>query len=122
MSIATMKNISISPQKVRILARKIQGLNIQKALDILNFNPKKSSFFIKKLLDSAIANAEHNDGKDIDELKINKIIVNEAPRLKRIRARAKGKANRIIKRNSHIFIELKTYSELKVKNNKKRGK
>jgi len=122
MSIATMKNISISPQKVRILARKIQGLNIQKALDILNFNPKKSSFFIKKLLDSAIANAEHNDGKDIDELKINKIIVNEAPRLKRIRARAKGKANRIIKRNSHLFIELKTYSELKVKNNKKRGK
>jgi ribosomal protein L22 len=76
--------------------------------------------FIKKLLDSAIANAEHNDGKDIDELKINKKIVNEAPRLKRIRARAKGKANRIIKRNSHLFIELKTYSELK--NNKKRGK
>jgi len=122
MSTAKMKNISISPQKVRLLAREMSGLNVQKALDILSFSKKKCSFFIKKLLNSAIANAEHNDGKDIDELIINKIIVNEAPRLKRIRARAKGKAIRIIKRNSHLLIELKTNSELiSTKKNNKEG-
>lgn len=118
MSIAKMKNVSISPQKARLLAKKMRGLNIQKALDILSFSKKKSSFFLKKILNSAISNAEHNDGKDIDELIITKIIINEAPRLKRIRARAKGKANRIIKRHSHIFIELKTNSELIEINNK----
>lgn len=112
MSIAKMKNVSISPQKVRLLAKKVKGLNIQKALDMLTFSKKKSSFLIKKLLNSAISNAEHNDGKDIDELIITNIIVNEASRLKRIKARAKGKANRIIKRNSHISIELKTNTEL----------
>jgi len=128
MSIAKMKNIAISPQKVRLLAKKMKGLNIQKALDILTFSKKKCSFFIKKLLNSAIANAEHNDGKDIDELIIKKIIVNEAPRLKRIKARAKGKANRITKKNSHLLIELKTNTELKEikktnkNNNNKRGK
>lgn len=112
MSIAKMKNISISPQKVRKLARQMKGLNIQKALDTLSFSKKKCAFLIKKILNSAIANAEHNDGKDIDELIIKKIVVDEAPSLKRIRARAKGKANRIIKRNSHISIELQTNTEL----------
>jgi len=112
MSISKMKNIAISPQKVRIIARQVKGLNIQKALDFLTFSKKKSSFFIKKLLNSAISNAENNDGKDIDELIITKIMVDEAPRLKRIKARAKGKANRITKRNSHILIELKTHTEL----------
>lgn len=107
-----MKNISISPQKVRSLARKMKGLNIQKALDTLSFSKKKCAFFLKKILNSAIANAEHNDGKDIDELIIKKIIVDEASSLKRIRARAKGKANRIIKRNAHISIELQTNTEL----------
>jgi large subunit ribosomal protein L22 len=127
MSISKMKNISISPQKARIIARQVKGLNIQRALDILNFSKKKSSFFIKKLLNSAISNAENNEGKDIDELIITNIMVNEAPRLKRIKARAKGKANRITKRNSHLLIELKTNTELmeiNKKNNKtkKRGK
>jgi len=112
MSSAKMKNVSISPQKIRSLAKQMKGLNIQTALDRLNFSKKKCSFFIKKILNSAISNAEHNDGKDIDELIITKIIVDEAPRLKRIRARAKGKANRIIKRNSHIYIELQTNTEL----------
>lgn len=112
MSTAKMKNISISPQKVRSLARKMKGLNIQKALDTLSFSKKKCAFFLKKILNSAIANAEHNDGKDIDELIIKKIIVDEASSLKRIRARAKGKANRIIKRNAHISIELQTNTEL----------
>jgi len=123
MSIAKMKNISISPQKVRLLARTMKGLNIQKALDKLSFSKKKCAFFIKKILDSAIANAEHNDGKDIDELIIKNIIVDEAPSLKRIKARAKGKANRIIKRNSHIFIELHTnteFTEIKKKLQKKK--
>jgi large subunit ribosomal protein L22 len=129
MSTAKMKNVSISPQKVRLLARKMKGLNIQKALDTLSFSKKKCSFFIKKILNSAIANAEHNDGKDIDELIIKKIVVDEAPSLKRIRARAKGKANRIIKRSSHISIELQTNTEKaeinkklkEKKNNNKRG-
>jgi len=129
MSTAKMKNVSISPQKVRLLARKMKGLNIQKALDSLSFSKKKCSFFIKKILNSAIANAEHNDGKDIDELIIKKIVVDEAPSLKRIRARAKGKANRIIKRSSHISIELQTNTEQieikkklkEKKNNNKRG-
>jgi len=129
MSTAKMKNISISPQKVRLLARKMKGLNIQKALDTLSFSKKKCSFFIKKILNSAIANAEHNDGKDIDELIIKKVVVDEAPSLKRIRARAKGKANRIIKRSSHIYIELQTNTEQieikkklkEKKNNNKRG-
>jgi len=120
MSKAKMKNISISPQKVRLLARRMKGLNIQKALDRLNFSKKKCSFFIKKILNSAIANAEHNDGKDIDELIIKKIVVDEAPSLKRIRARAKGKANRIIKRNSHIYIELQSNTDLiEIKKTKK---
>merc|ERR1711881_63642 len=100
------------------LAKKMKGLNIQKALDTLSFSKKKCAFFIKKILNSAIANAEHNDGKDIDELIIKNIIVDEAPSLKRIKARAKGKANRIIKRNSHIYIELKTNTELLEINNK----
>jgi len=112
MSTAKMKNISISPQKVRSLARKMKGLNIQKALDTLSFSKKKCAFFLKKILNSAIANAEHNDGKDIDELIIKTIIVDEASSLKRIRARAKGKANRIIKRNAHISIELQTNTDL----------
>lgn len=112
MTTAKMKNVSISPQKVRLLAKKMKGLNIQKALDELTFSKKKCSFFIKKILNSAIANAEHNDGKDIDELIIKSIIVDEAPSLKRIKARAKGKANRITKRNSHISIELHSNSEL----------
>ena len=118
MSTAKMKNISISPQKVRLMAKKMKGLNIQKALDKLTFSRKKCSFFIKKILNSAIANAEHNDGKDIDELIIKKILVDEAPSLKRIRARAKGKANRIIKRSSHIYIELQTNTELIEERNK----
>jgi len=112
MTTAKMKNVSISPQKVRLLAKKMKGLNIQKALDELTFSKKKCSFFIKKILNSAIANAEHNDGKDIDDLIIKSIIVNEAPTLKRTKARAKGKANRITKRNSHISIELHSNSEL----------
>jgi len=130
MSIAKMKNISISPQKIRPLAKKMKGLNIQKALDTLTFSKKKCAFFIKKILNSAIANAEHNEGKDIDELIIKKVVIDEAPSLKRVRARAKGKANRIIKRNSHIHIELHTNTEfleikkklVKTKNKKRRTK
>merc|ERR1712054_607593 len=87
--IKEMKNISISPQKIRPLAKKMRGLNIQKALDALTFSKKKCAFFIKKILNSAIANAEHNDGKDIDELVIKKVTIDEAPSLKRIKARAK---------------------------------
>jgi len=119
MSTAKMKNVSISPQKVRILAKKMRGLNIQKALDKLAFSKKKCSLLLKKLLSSAVANAEHNEGKDIDELVVKSILVDEAPSLKRIKARAKGKANRIIKRNSHISIDLQTVTEFTANKKKK---
>ena len=104
MSTAKMKNVSISPQKVRLLARQMKGLNIQKALDQLSFSKKKCSFFIKKILNSAIANAEHNDGSDIDELFVEKVFVERGTKLRRFAARAKGRGDRIEKPTCHIFL------------------
>ena len=103
-TLAKHKNAPISAQKVRLVADLIRGLEVDKALDILNFSPKKAARLIKKVLDSAIANAEHNAGADVDELKIESIYVDEANRLKRWHARAKGKGDRIIKRTCHINI------------------
>jgi large subunit ribosomal protein L22 len=101
---ATHKNASISAQKVRLVADLIRGLQVDKALEILNFSSKKAAGLVKKVLDSAIANAEHNEGADVDSLKIAKIFVDESARLKRWHARAKGRGNRITKRNCHINI------------------
>ena len=103
---ATLRNARISPQKCRLVADTIRGKNVDEALKTLTFSPKKSARIVKKVLESAIANAEHNHGADIDELKVAAIEVNEAPTLKRFRARAKGRGTRIIKRNSHIIIRL----------------
>lgn len=93
-----------SPQKARLVADLIRGLSVEKALAELTFNNKKASALVKKVLESAIANAEHNEGADIDELKVAKIFVDVGPTLKRVRPRAKGRADRIIKRTSHITV------------------
>jgi large subunit ribosomal protein L22 len=103
---ATLRYARISPQKCRLVADQIRGKHVSSALQILSFSPKKAAGIVRKVLESAIANAEHNNGADIDELKVAMVQVNEAPTLKRFRARAKGRGARIIKRNSHITIEV----------------
>ncbi|VAW86128.1 LSU ribosomal protein L22p (L17e) [hydrothermal vent metagenome] len=102
--IAKHRNARISAQKTRLVADQIRGLSVDSALQILMFSNKKAATIVKKVVESAIANAEHNDGADIDELKIVKIFVDEATTYKRIRPRAKGRANRILKRNCHITV------------------
>ena len=103
---ANLRFSRISPQKARLVADQIRGLSVDKALDILTFSKKKAAVIIKKVLESAIANAEHNEGADIDELKVSTIFVDEGPTMKRIQARAKGRANRIIKRTSHLTVKV----------------
>ncbi len=101
---SSLKHARISAQKVRLVADQIRGLPVEGALEVLTFSEKKAGVIMKKLVDSAIANAEHNEGADIDELKISAVQVNEGPTMKRLRARAKGRANRILKRTSHITV------------------
>ena len=101
---AKLRFSRISPQKARLVADQIRGLPVGRALQTLEFSPKKAARILKKVLDSAIANAEHNEGADIDELKISRVLVDEGPVYKRIMPRAKGRANRIIKRTSHITL------------------
>jgi large subunit ribosomal protein L22 len=101
---ATLKHARISPQKCRLVADQVRGLPVEKALDILVFSPRKAAVIVRKVLESAIANAEHNEGADIDELKVDSIFVNEGRTMKRFRARAKGRGTRILKRNSHITV------------------
>ncbi len=101
---ASLRYARISPQKARLVADQIRGMKVEPALQLLQFSGKKGAAIIKKVLESAIANAEHNDGADIDELKVSTIFVDEGPTQKRIQARAKGRANRILKRTSHIVV------------------
>lgn len=96
----------ITPQKARLVADQIRGKNVDRALEILNFSPKKGARVLKKLLESAIANAEHNEGADIDELKVSRIYVDDGPTHRRYQARAKGRAGKILKRTSHITVEV----------------
>ncbi|MDP3560799.1 MAG: 50S ribosomal protein L22 [Legionellaceae bacterium] len=103
---ASLKNAPLSAQKGRLVADMIRNMNVSGALDILRFTPKKGAQLILKVLQSAIANAENNNGVDIDELKVSTIFVDEAMTLKRISPRAKGRANRISKRNCHITIKV----------------
>ena len=103
---ANLKYIRVSPQKCRLIVDLIRGKKVADALDILHYSKQKSSDIVKKVLESAIANAEHNNGADIDALKIKTVYVNVGPTLKRFRARAKGSANQILKRSSHITIGL----------------
>lgn len=101
---AQHKNARISAQKARLVADMIRGKDVAQALNILTFSTKKGAELIKKVLDSAIANAEHNEGADIDELKVVTIFVDKGPSLKRFQARAKGRGNRIEKQTCHINV------------------
>ena len=96
--------VRLSAQKGRLVADLVRGQPIGNALNILTFTPKKGAKIIKKVLESAIANAEHNNGADIDELKITSIYVEKGPVLKRFHARAKGRGNRIVKPTCHVFL------------------
>ena len=101
---AQHKNARISAQKARLVADLIRGKEVEQALNILAFSTKKGAELIKKVLESAIANAEHNNGADIDELKVVTIFVDKGPSLKRFQARAKGRGNRIEKQTCHINV------------------
>ena len=101
---ARLKHARIAPQKCRLVADQVRGMPVEKALQLLAFSPKKAAAIVKKLLESAIANAEHNEGADIDELKVSSIYVDEGPTMKRWRPRAKGRVNQILKRTSHITV------------------
>jgi large subunit ribosomal protein L22 len=101
---ATLKFTHLSPQKMRLVADQIRGLSVDRAINLLAFSNKKGADIIKKVLESAIANAENNDGADIDELRVSAIQVNQGPTMKRLRPRARGRADRIIKRTSHLIV------------------
>lgn len=101
---ATLRGVRLSAQKGRLVADQIRGMPVGRALDLLAFSPKKGAKIIRKVLESAIANAEHNDGADIDELKVTTIYVDRAETLKRMSARAKGRGNTIGKQTCHIHV------------------
>ena len=101
---AILRGVRLSAQKARLVADQIRGCPVDKELDILRFSPKKAAELIRKLLESAIANAENNNNLDIDDLKVSTIYVDEGVTYKRMRPRAKGRGNRILKRTSHITV------------------
>lgn len=103
-AVAILKHAHISPQKARLVADQVRSLPVGRALQVLTFSDKKAAVLIKKVLESAIANAEHNEGADIDELKVAAVCVDCGPLLKRMHARAKGRGNRIVRRTSHITV------------------
>lgn len=101
---AHLKHARLSAQKARLVADQVRGMPVGQALNLLAFSPKKGAGIVRKLLESAIANAEHNEGADIDDLRVAVIQVNEGPAVKRMSPRAKGRGNRILKRTSHISV------------------
>ena len=101
---AKMKGAQMAAQKARLVANQIRGKSVEEALLLLEYSPKKGAMLIKKVLNSAIANAEHNEGADVDELKVSTICVDEGMTMKRIKPRAKGRADRILKRSCHITL------------------
>src|SRR5688572_5880858 len=105
---AVLKFVRLSPKKARFVADLVRGKKVDEAVNILKFSTNRAARIIKKVLDSAIANAENNQGADVDELKVTTITVDEGPRMKRIRPRAKGRADRIVKRTSHIIVRVGT--------------
>jgi large subunit ribosomal protein L22 len=104
--VAKIKGARLSAQKARLVADQIRGMGVEQALLLLAYSPKKGADIIKKVLDSAIANAEHNEGADVDELKVSTIFVDEGVTMKRISPRAKGRADRILKRSCHITVKV----------------
>jgi large subunit ribosomal protein L22 len=109
---AILKFVRLSPQKGRLIADQIRGLPVERALEVLQYSTRRAAKPVKKVLESAIANAEHNEGADVDELKVDTIMVDEGPMLKRFHARAKGRGARILKRTSHITV---TVSDVRAK-------
>lgn len=105
---AVLRNARMSAQKARLVADLVRGQSVEKAVQVLEFSPKKAAGIIMKVLQSAIANAEHNEGLDIDELSVSRIFVDEAAKLKRFSPRAKGRANRIVKHGCHITVVVGT--------------
>tara|TARA_E500000178_G_scaffold351083_1_gene411372 strand:+ start:3421 stop:3753 length:333 start_codon:yes stop_codon:yes gene_type:complete len=103
---AKLKGAKLSAQKARLVADQIRGKSAESALELLQFSGRKGADIIKKVLESAIANAEHNEGADVDELKVSTIFVDEGMTMKRIRPRAKGRADRILKRSCHITVKV----------------
>ncbi len=101
---ATLRYTRLSAQKLRLVADQIRGQRVDKALNILAFSNKKPAATLKKLLESAVANAEHNDGVDIDELKVTEVFVNQGPHMKRLRPRARGRADRLLKPTAHLTV------------------
>jgi large subunit ribosomal protein L22 len=101
---ARLKGARLSAQKARLVADQIRGKSVSEALDVLSFSTKKGAHLMKKVLESAIANAEHNEGADVDELSVARVFVDEGITLKRIKPRAKGRADRIFKRSCHITV------------------
>ena len=104
--VAKLKGAKLSAQKARLVADQIRGQSVETALEILQFSGKKGAEIIKKVLESAIANAEHNDGADVDELRVSTVFVDEGMTMKRIKPRAKGRADRILKRSCHITVKV----------------
>ena len=105
-SIAKLRFARISPQKARLVADEVRGMPVERALETLQFSTKKAAHIVRKVLESAVANAEHNEGADIDELKVSTIMVDEGPTMKRMKPRARGSADRIFKRTSHVTIRV----------------
>ena len=103
---AKLSGARISAQKARLVADQIRGKQVEEALNILTFSSKKAAQLVKKVLESAIANAEHNEGADVDDLRVSTVFVNEGRSMKRIKPRAKGRADRIIKRSCHITVKV----------------
>ena len=103
---ARLKGARISAQKARLVADQVRGMQVEEALNLLEFSNKKAAHIVKKILDSAIANAENNEGADVDELKVSSIYVDEGMTMKRLRPRAKGRADRILKRSCHITVKV----------------
>ena len=102
--VAQARTLRISPQKVRLIADQVRGQPVEDALNMLAFSTQKAAGLVSKVLESAIANAEHNEGADVDELTVGEIRVDEGMTLKRMRPRARGRGNRILKRTSHVTI------------------
>ena len=101
---AVLKGVRLSAQKGRLVADQIRGMRVDRALNVLAFSPQKAAGIIRKVLESAIANAEHNDGADVDELKVKEIYVDRGTFLRRFRASAKGRASKIMKPTCHIVV------------------
>ena len=105
-TMAKLRFARIAPQKVRLIADEVRGMPVEQALEMLQFSTKKAAQILRKVLESAVANAEHNEGADIDELKVSVVMIDEGPSMKRMKPRARGRADRILRRTSHLVVRV----------------